>query len=270
MARQARGRKRISQQGAQKKKKVRKYSGRDLLAKLEALFSIKYRKLAYKATENCFNLLGYCCCKLCFVPLSVDADGYFKIKESLWQMTLYYFLLVLLCLRILQQFVVVAIQASLGELDLATVLCIISFLCHVTGLSISVSFLGKPYATINLLNKFPVIMKLFHKDGKIVGPLQNPKSVIIVIALVSTAGTYILLIPAISFVVESLPVSLYHLFNQTGIPTMCPSVPALIWKLVFCPVELLLVTQSMMLAGWACVFTFMLINFCSSCNEHMR
>lgn len=270
MVKKGNGRRRINQGVAQKTKTGHQHPTKNLFTKIDALISVKYREKLYKASESCFNFLGHYCCKFCFVPLSVDCDGKYVMKESLWELIFHYCLLGLLCLRILQHFVVVVIQATSGNLDLTMIFCLLSFLTHATGLGISVSLLFKPLETLQFLNTLPRILELFPQDQKTLRPLKNTMSVVIVLASITVTAFCLVLIPLLSFMVESLPVSLYHTFQMTTIPARCPHVPPVVWKLLMYPVETLVVLQSMMLAAWSCIFNVVIMNVGKSCTEHMR
>ena len=185
--------------------------------------------------KKCFEFWFYSCSKPYLVPFTRTPDGkYIPLDRK--SKLIHHFVWFVKLVMLLHKLVGLASMLLYEGLKMETFMCTSHFLIYLVSFSISLSMIGRPMETMDLLNGFPLMLSCLKGHRRGVTMFDDLSASFKLIAvLVVTQG---IALPAalLSLTFSTLPTCWFPTAESLG---LIPDglLPRLAWQLIFFPLE---------------------------------
>ena len=236
------------QKGIQKGVQKSKISRRNQDAESVSVSSSETEKKIGKIAEKCWGHVLQTTSKWYLIPIEVEAGGAFVRPMCLWKWLVHY-AIASVYFVIMMYKLIVTLHRAYSKLDLYTYMCACSFIVLFIPATAMIGITFLPRKFCSLLNCWPQMLndveeKIGKKksvfDDKVVS-LEVGCLVIVVYSAAINTACYSL--------VADIPNCVLPTLVNAGLVHTSPTLPKIVWRLLFLPLEILTLLPPMLVVG---------------------
>ena len=253
------------------KRKIRKNEKAGLMENLEKILPCERLSILCKAARKGFELYGRICSRLYLVPYSFTADGKLTIFSA-QQLRTHYVVLSMLALSVTHKLTVLFYKISTadsGSIDISTFVSIIPFLISFVPLLPAASVLFRREETQCMLNTWDGILESSWTNKGNCQVFYSIKAALVAITLIGLSLGAGLVASSLGFAFETMPASYFKAADSLGLVDMS-LMPAILWKFLFWPLELVTYMAPCLIGGWSATIDQLVPILMSDCLAQLR